>query len=42
MAKLYQMEVDKINELMGDFEKENMKKDLAVQKAIDVVVDAAK
>lgn len=42
MANLYQMEVDKINELMGDFEKENMKKDLAVQKAIDVVVDAAK
>ncbi len=41
MAKLYQMEVDKLNELMGDFEKENMKKDLAVQKAVDLVVNAA-
>jgi len=41
MAKLYQMEVEKLNELMGDFEKENMKKDLAVQKAVDLVVEAA-
>ncbi len=41
MAKLYQMEVEKLNELMGEFEKENMKKDLAVQKAVDLVVEAA-
>ncbi len=41
MSKLYQMEIDKLNELMGDFEKENMKKDLAVQKAVDLVVEAA-
>ena len=41
MAKLYNMEVEKLNELMGEFEKENMKKDLAVQKAVDLVVEAA-
>ena len=41
MSKLYQMEADKLNELMGEFEKENIKKDLAVQKAIDLVVEAA-
>ena len=42
MAKMYQMEVDKLNELMGDAEKANMKTDLAVQKAVDFVVNAAK
>lgn len=41
MAKNYKMEVEKINELMGDYEKDSMRKDLAVQKAIDLVVDAA-
>lgn len=41
MASMYQMEVDKINELMGDAEKEQIKKDIAVQKAVDLVVEAS-
>lgn len=41
MAKLYNMEIEKINELMGDAEKNSMKQDLAVQKAVDLVVEAA-
>lgn len=42
MASMYQMELDKLKELMGDAEKENIKKDLAVQKAVDVIADSAK
>lgn len=41
MAVSYQMEVDKLKEFMGDKEKEQVKKDIAVQKAIDLVVEAA-
>ncbi len=41
MAARYQMEKDKLKELIGDKEKENIKTDLAVQKAIDLVSDAA-
>lgn len=41
MASMYQMEVDKINELMGDAEKEQIEKDIAVQKAVDLVVEAS-
>ena len=33
MAKMYNMEADKLKEYMGEDEKENMKQDLAVQKA---------
>ncbi len=35
---MYQMEVDKIKEMIGDAEKEQIGKDLAVQKAVDFVV----
>ena len=42
MASMYQMEVDKINELIGDKEKEQIKADIAVQKAVDFVVAQAK
>lgn len=38
----YQMEVEKVKELLGEKEKESMKMDVAVQKAIDLVADAAK
>ncbi|MBB5263278.1 trigger factor [Catenibacillus scindens] len=41
MASMYQMEVDKVKELLGDAEKENIKNDLAAQKAVEFVTDAA-
>lgn len=42
MADAYGMEADKVKEVMGDAEKESMKKDLAVQKAVAFVMDNAK
>ena len=42
MAEAYKMEADKIKELLGDRELEQMKKDMAVQKAVTLVADAAK
>ena len=41
MAKMYNMEADKLKELLGDFEKEQMKKDLAVQEAVTFLADHA-
>lgn len=41
MADMYQMEVEKLTELVGDSEKEAMKQDIAVQKAVDMVTEAA-
>ena len=41
MAKAYNMEPDKMKEIIGDEEKENIRKDLAEQKAMDLVADAA-
>lgn len=42
MASMYQMEVDKLKELIGEKEKEQVKADIAVQKAVDFVVAQAK
>lgn len=42
MAKAYGMEADKLKEYMGDAEKESMKKDLAITKAVDLVMDNVK
>ena len=42
MAESYKMEADKLKELMGDYEKEQMKNDLAIQAAVDLVRDSAK
>lgn len=42
MAEAYKMEADKIKELLGDVELEQMKKDMAVQKAVTVIAEAAK
>ncbi|MEG0961480.1 MAG: trigger factor [Lachnospiraceae bacterium] len=39
MAGMYGMEVDKLKEYMGDGEKESMKKDLAIQKAVELISD---
>ena len=41
MAGMYNMEADKLKEIIGDNEKENMKKDLAIQKAVDLIVEKA-
>lgn len=41
MAESYKMEVEKLKELMGDYEKEQMKNDLAIQAAVDLITDAA-
>lgn len=41
MAEQYQMEKDKLKELMGEKEIENIKMDLAVGKAVDLIRDAA-
>ncbi len=41
MAETYKMEVEKVKELLDDSQKEEIKKDLAIQKAIDLVTEAA-
>ncbi|MEE0885131.1 MAG: trigger factor, partial [Faecalimonas sp.] len=41
MAEMYQMEVDKLKEYMGENEKEQMKADMAVQEAVTLLVDSA-
>ena len=41
MAEVYQMEIDKVKELMGDREKKNIMKDLAVRKAAEFVAEHA-
>ena len=42
MADAYKMEADKIREAIGESGLEQMKKDMAVQKAVTVIADAAK
>ena len=42
MAEVYQMEVDKVKELMGEREKKNIMQDLAVRKAAEFVAENAK
>ncbi len=39
MAEMYGMEADKMKEWMGDSERESIKKDLAVQKAVELVME---
>ena len=41
MAGMYQMETDKVKEMFGDTEREQIAMDLAVQKAVDLVVKNA-
>lgn len=41
MAKMYNMEAEKLAEYMGESEKESMKKDIAIQKAVDFLVENA-
>ena len=41
MAEIYQMEADKVREMLGDREKKNIMEDLAIQKAVSFVVENA-
>lgn len=41
MAEIYMMEADKIRETLGENEKENIMKDIAVKKAVDFIVEHA-
>ena len=41
LAEQYKMEKDEISKFIGDFEKKQMEKDLAVQKAITLLVENA-
>lgn len=41
MAELYKMEVDKVKEIFGESQLEEMKKDLAIQKAVKVLSENA-
>ena len=40
MAEMYKMEADKLKDLIGENEMEQMKKDMAVQKAVTLVDEA--
>lgn len=42
MAKMYNMEADKLIEVMTDYERTQMKKDMAVQEAVTLITEAAK
>jgi trigger factor len=41
MAEAYQMEEDKLLEMIGDFEEKSIKEDICVRKAVDFVVENA-
>ena len=42
MAAQYGMEADKLKEYLGDAEKESMKRDIAINKAVDVIMENVK
>ena len=42
MAKAYGMEADKLKEYAGDDEKESMKRDIAIEKAVQFIMDNVK
>ena len=42
MAQMYQMELDKVKEMLGDAQKKEIMKDISVQKAVEFVVAEAK
>ena len=41
MAEAYKMEVDKLTEMIGEFEQKAIKEDLAIKKAVDFVLENA-
>lgn len=42
MASMYQMDIEKLKEVVGENEADSIRKDIAIQKAVDLVVEAAK
>ena len=42
MAEMYQMEVEKVREMLGEKEKKQVMQDIAIQKAVEFVVKSAK
>ena len=40
MAELYKMEIEKVKEFMGEYEEKQIKEDIAIQKAVDVIVNS--
>ena len=42
MAEAYKMEADKLKEYLGDAEKESIKRDLSVTKAVDLIMENVK
>ena len=41
MAKKYNMEIDKLKELISDVEKENIKNDMAIRKTVAMLTENA-
>lgn len=41
MSKMYNMEIDKLKELINDAEKENIKEDIKMSKTVDMLVNKA-
>ena len=42
MAETYKMDADKLAEIMSEDEKAQMKMDMAIEKAVELVTEAAK
>lgn len=42
MASMYQMDIDRLKEVVGENEADSIRKDIAIQKAVDLVVETAK
>ena len=42
MASMYQMDLEKLKEIVTDKEKEAMKKDIQVSKAVDFIMEQSK
>ena len=40
MAGMYHMDVAELKEIMGDAERENIKRDLSIQKAVRLIMDS--
>ena len=40
MAEQYKMEIEKVKEFMGEYEEKQIKEDIAIQKAVDVIVNS--
>ena len=40
MAEQYKMEIEKIKEFMGEYESKQIREDIAIQKAVDVIVNS--